>query len=68
MSERRQIVRELTPVDDVRKVCAAIDQECEGDVYKVAARANEVTKAYLEKLNLKLVPVPAAQRRDGTQG
>ena len=61
--------RELTPVDDVRRVRERLDREAGGDIGKLIEQSNRAAAPYIKKLGLKMVPPPKpAKKRTGTQG
>jgi hypothetical protein len=69
MKPPQKIRKDLTPVDDVRRVREELHRECGGDVRKLAARANKTAEQYRRKLGLKFVQAPAKDsRHDGTRG
>jgi hypothetical protein len=68
MSEAPDPDRELTPVDDVRRIREQLSREAGGDMRKLAELGMRAFEQYREKLGLKLVKPRRHDRRTGTQG
>ena len=52
MSEARKMELEPTPVDDIRRVRDRLNRQFDGDVYRLAAHAREVTERLRQQLGL----------------
>jgi len=63
----RQKPRELTAVDDVRKIRAEFQKDSGGDLRKHVEQSNRVLEEYRQRLGLKVIqPPPRKTPEDGT--
>ncbi len=67
MNKNPQIQKELTPVDDVRRVRERLTREAGGDFAKLAEHALRTTERLREKLRLRFVD-PSGKPRDTASG
>jgi hypothetical protein len=65
MANAVPIVREETPVDDVRRIRERFTREAGGDIAKLIEDANEVAEEYVAKLGLRVVAPPGHPARKG---
>jgi hypothetical protein len=66
MTEIPSTKRELTPVDDVRRVRKRLTREAGSDIAKIARQAHRVAERLRKKLGLKFVDPPQPTQRRKT--
>jgi len=67
-STRTAKEKELTPVDDVRRIREGLVRKAGGDIRKLAESARRAARPYYAKLGLKTVQPPLRKLRNGTHG